>query len=248
MENKPLFLIITLSVTLIVGFFFYSNKVAELENAFSATTNEPDSKVSRAENSTTNNDDASHSALTLDDLDQQIIMLQSELTATKKALSLANSKSYVLSDEISKIEDARSEVDNLKGSLQSTQQSLNQTQDLLKISDKKLNHLKNVFEQQNQSIVKRNFERISALKETSTGIAVTGVIVPVIGVATLVSYTVEEIENYCQNIKNTMSLEKKVLGEIVSLDEQMQKNYHTQCVVSLKDKVKETIKDIQIAQ
>ncbi len=248
MENKSLFTIIALSITLIASFFFFSNKVAELENELSATTNEFNSKLSVVENSTSNDNVDTNPTVTLDDLDQQIVTLQSELTATKKALSLANSKSHVLTDEISKIEDARSEVSNLKGSLQSAQQSLNQTQTQLKISDQKLNHLKTVFEQQNQSIVKRNFDRISALKETSTGIAVTGVIVPVIGVATLVSYTVEEIENYCQNIKNTMSLEKKVLGEIVSLNESMQKNYHEQCVVSLKDKVKEKIKDIQITQ
>ena len=90
--------------------------------------------------------------------------------------------------------------------------------------------------------------RISELKETSTGIVVTGLIVPAIGVATLISYTAEEVNNYCANIKNTIDLEKKVFNKVVSLDAQMQDNYHQQCEVSLKDKVKEGLKKFKINQ
>jgi hypothetical protein len=57
----------------------------------------------------------------------------------------------------------------------------------------------------------------------------------------LVSYTIEEIDNYCSNIKNTMVLEEKIFGKVVSLDTKMQNNYHKQCVVSLKDKIKQQI-------
>ena len=90
--------------------------------------------------------------------------------------------------------------------------------------------------------------RISELKETTTGIVVTGIIVPAIGVATLISYTTQEIDNYCANIKNTIDLEKKVFNKVVSLDAQMQENYHQQCEVSLKDKVKKGLKKLQTAK
>jgi hypothetical protein len=90
--------------------------------------------------------------------------------------------------------------------------------------------------------------RIDELKETSTSIAVTGLIVPAIGVVTLISYTTEEINNYCANIKNTIDLEKKVFNKVVSLDTQMQDNYHQQCEVSLKDKVKKVLKKLQTAK
>lgn len=102
-----------------------------------------------------------------------------------------------------------------------------------------------MFENQNKNTVKQNITRIKELKETSSGIAVTGLIVPAIGVATLVSYTTEEIDNYCANIKNTIELENKVFGKAISLDKAMQKNYHSQCEVSLKDKIEKGLKKLQ---
>ncbi|WP_201341908.1 hypothetical protein [Abyssogena phaseoliformis symbiont] len=44
---------------------------------------------------------------------------------------------------------------------------------------------------------------------------------PAIGVTTLISYTAEEVQNYCDNIKNTMGLEYKVFGKVISLDNDM---------------------------
>ena len=156
--------------------------------------------------------------------------------------------SDILNDEMVQIHDARGEVKVLKGSLKSTQTSLQTTQYELKISDTKLDYLKDLFESQNKTTVIKNMARIHELKETSTGIAVTGLIVPVIGIATLISYTAQEIDNYCANIKNTMDLEKKVFNKVVSLDAQMQNNYHQQCEVSLKDKIKNGLKKFQTAK
>lgn len=243
MENKSLFAAISLTIVLISGFFFYNNQVNQLENEITSITTEYNSKINAVQPvaSTENNVDTS----ILEDLNNQLIDTRSALQAAQQKLTLATSKSSVLNDEISQIHDARGEVDVLKGSLEVTQSSLKTTKKELVVSGEKLEHLHNIFKEQNATQVTNNLTRIATLKETSTGIAVTGFIVPAIGVATLISYTTEEIDNYCANIKNTMDLEKKVFNKVVSLDAQTQDNYHQQCEVSLKDKVKKGLKKLQ---
>jgi hypothetical protein len=246
MENKSLFAAISLTIVLISGFFFYNNQVNQLENEITSITTEYNSKINAVQPvaSTENNVDTS----ILEDLNNQLIDTRSALQAAQQKLTLATSKSSVLNDEISQIHDARGEVDVLKGSLEVTQGSLKTTKKELVVSGEKLEHLHNIFKEQNATQVTNNLTRIATLKETSTGIAVTGLIVPAIGVATLISYTTEEIDNYCANIKNTMDLEKKVFNKVVSLDAQTQDNYHQQCEVSLKDKVKKGLKKLQTAK
>jgi predicted PurR-regulated permease PerM len=243
MENKSLFAAISLTIVLISGFFFYNNQVNQLENEITSITTEYNSKINAVQPvaSTENNVDTS----ILEDLNNQLIDTRSALQAAQQKLTLATSKSSVLNDEISQIHDARGEVDVLKGSLEVTQSSLKTTKKELVVSGEKLEHLHNIFKKQNTTQVTNNLTRIATLKETSTGIAVTGFIVPAIGVATLISYTTEEIDNYCANIKNIMDLENKVFNKVVSLDAQMQENYHQQCEVSLKDKVKKGLKKLQ---
>jgi hypothetical protein len=246
MENKSLFAAISLTIVLISGFFFYNNQVNQLENEITSITTEYNSKINAVQPvaSTENNVDTS----ILEDLNNQLIDARSALQTAQKKLTLATSKSSVLNDEMVQIHDARGEVDKLKGSLEVTQGSLKTTKKELVVSGEKLEHLHNIFKEQNATQVTNNLTRIATLKETSTGIAVTGLIVPAIGVATLISYTTEEIDNYCANIKNTMDLEKKVFNKVVSLDAQTQDNYHQQCEVSLKDKVKKGLKKLQTAK
>ena len=246
MENKSLFAAISLTIVLISGFFFYNNQVSQLENEITSITTEYNSKINAVQPvaSTENNVDTS----ILEDLNNQLIDTRSALQAVQKKLTLATSKSSVLNDEMVQIHDARVEVKTLKGSLQHTKNSLQTTQEELNTSDKKINYLEGLFKSQNKATVAKNIARIHELKDTSTGIAVTGLIVPVIGVATLISYTTQEIDNYCANIKNTIDLEKKVFNKVVSLDAQMQENYHQQCEVSLKDKVKKGLKKLQTAK
>ncbi len=240
MENKSLFTSIVLAITLVVGFFFYDKQVSELKKEIGEITQEYNNKLS-AIHSSQKKSHTSDEISALEDLNNQLIQARSELKKAQDKLSLANSKTSVLADEISQMSDARNEVNNLKGSLQSTQEKL-------QISGDKLNYLENIFETQNKATVSKNITRIAQLKETSTGIAVTGLVVPAIGVATLVSYTTEEIQNYCSNIESIMKLENKVFGKVVSIDVQMQKNYHNQCEVSLKDKIKKGLKKLKIKQ
>jgi hypothetical protein len=243
MENKSLFAAISLTIALISGFFFYNNQVSQLENEITSITTEYNSKINAAQSvvSIDNNTDTS----ILEDLNNQLIDARSALQVAQQKLTLATSKSSVLNDEMIQIHDARVEVKVLKGSLKNTQNSLQTTQQELKLSDTKLDYLKDLFKSQNKTTVIKNMARISELKETSTGIVVSGLIVPAISVATLISYTAQEIDNYCANIKNTMDLEKKVFNKVVSLDAQMQNNYHQQCEVSLKDKIKKGLKKLQ---
>jgi predicted PurR-regulated permease PerM len=246
MENKSLFAAISLTIVLISGFFFYNNQVSQLENEITSITTEYNSKINAVQPvaSTENNVETS----ILEDLNNQLIDARSALQAAQKKLTLATSKSSVLNDEIVQIHDARVEVKTLKGSLQHTKNSLQTTQEELNTSDKKINYLEGLFKSQNKATVAKNIARIHELKDASTGIVVTGLIVPAFGVATLISYTTQEIDNYCANIKNTMDLEKKVFNKVVSLDAQMQENYHQQCEVSLKDKVKKGLKKLQTAK
>jgi predicted PurR-regulated permease PerM len=228
MGNKSLFTLITLALILVVGFFFYNNQVSQLESEVSTITKEYNSKIEIAQSSSKPSKIKDKTSIsTLEDLNNQLVSARSALKEAQQKLSIATSKSSVLNDEISQINDARGEVKVLEKELT--------------ISDEKLTHLKNIFEKQNKLAVQKNMERIKVLKETSTGIVLTGLVVPAVGVVTLVSYTIEEIDNYCSNIKNTMVLEEKIFGKVVSLDVQMKNNYHKQCVVSLKDKIKQQI-------
>ena len=225
MENKSLFASITLMLILVTGFFFYSNQVNQLESEIKSITSEYNSKIKAVQSNITSEDKIQISIL--DDLNYQLVSARSALKEAQQKLSLATNKTSVLDDEISQIHDARGKVKALTGSLQNTQQEL-------KISDRKLDYLENIFESQNKIIIEKNIARIKTLKEASAGIALTGLIVPVIGLATLISYTIEEIANYCDNIKNTMDLEGKVFGKVISLDTEMRNNYQQQCIVSLK--------------
>ena len=236
MENKSLFSAIVLAFALIAGYFFYSEKLNTLEQEVVQITQEYNHKLEALQPEKSTNNSTTHSAL--ETLNNQLIKAQSALKISEEKLSLVTSKTSVLGDEISQMGDARGQVKTLKGSLQSIERKLN-------ISAEKLSYLKQVFETQNKATVEQNIARIKELKETSSGIAVTGLIVPAIGVATLVSYTTEEIDNYCANIKNTIELENQVFGKVISLDGVMQKSYHNQCEVSLKDRIKKGLKKLQ---
>lgn len=232
MENKSPFIAAVLTITLVIGFLFYNDQVSQLEKEISDITTEYNSKINATQSVANTKGNEKTSAL--EDLNNQLIDARSALQAAQQKLTLATSKSSVLDDEMSQMHDARGEVKIL-------------TKELV-VSGEKLDYLQNVFKNQNKAVVSKNMARIDELKETTTGIAVTGLIVPAIGVATLVSYTTEEISNYCANIKNTMDLEKKVFNKVVSLDDQMQDNYRQQCEVSLKDKIKKGLKKLQTAK
>ena len=237
MENKSLFSAIVFAIALIAGYFFYTDKVTQLESELQATTQEYNYKLAALQIAPTGN--KTNNPSPLEALNNQLIEAQTALKISQNKLSLATSKTNVLDDEISQISDARGKVKTLQGDLQSTQEKLN-------LSAEKITYLEDIFANQNTQRIAKNIDRIKALKESSSGIAVTGLIVPAIGVATLVSYTTEEIDNYCDNIKDTISLENKVFGKAVSLDTDMQKNYHSQCEVSFKDKIKKSLKELKI--
>ena len=240
MENKSLFSSIVLALALVSGFFFYDKQISELEQEITTITQEYNHKLESIQfNGKKTNPTTDISAL--EDLNNQLISARSALKKAQDKLSLANSKTSVLGDEISQITDSRSKVNTLKDSLHSAQEKL-------QLSDEKLTYLKGVFKKQNKVVVGENITRIEALKETSTSIAITGLIVPAVGVATLIAYTTEEIQNYCNNIKNTMDLETKVFGKVISLDATMQKNYYNQCIVSLKDKLKKNLEKIKVVK
>ncbi|BBB24045.1 conserved hypothetical protein [Isorropodon fossajaponicum endosymbiont JTNG4] len=245
MENKSLFSSIVLTIALVVGYFIHNNQVIKLNNEISSLAQEyntklialqPNNAKQVARSSTTPS-----STNALENLNNQLIKTRSALKKAQDKLSLATSKGHVLNDEILQINDARTKVKTLKNSLTSAQEKL-------QISDERLKYLKSIFEEQNKNTVTKNIARIKKIKETSAGIAITGLIVPAIGVATLISYTTEEIQNYCDNIKNTMDLEYKVFGKVISLDNDIQTSYHQQCMLSFKDKIKQSFQKVLITE
>lgn len=92
-----------------------------------------------------------------------------------------------------------------------------------------LTSLIEVFQEQNKSLIQKNIGRISTLKSTSSGIAISAAIIPAVGIATLISFTIEEIKNYCQSIQDAIDLEKNIFSKTISLDPQTYANYHRQC-------------------
>lgn len=241
MENKLLFSSSVLTVALVVGYFIHNNQIIKLNNEISSLTQEYNAKLTTLQPS--NVKQVAKSSVTignttaLEHLNKQLIKTRSALKKAQDKLLLASSKAHVLNDEILQMNDARTKLKTLKSSLTLAQEKL-------QIPDEKFKYLKTVFEEQNKNTITQNIARIKKLKETSTSIAVTGLIVPAIGVATLISYTAEEIQNYCNNIKNTMDLESKVFGKVISLDNDMQASYHQQCVLSLKDKIRQGFQEM----
>ncbi|MBE8190363.1 MAG: hypothetical protein HAW58_05850 [Candidatus Thioglobus sp.] len=241
MENKSLFVAITLFLALISGFFFHNQEVTELEqkiaiiskyNAeikglkFSENTNfETNSETNYNSDNIDNNSYIS----TLEDLNNQLISARSALQIAQQKSSLSSSKSSVLTDEISQIKDTRGKVKSLKKSQQKLQQKLQISDKKLKVSDQKLNYLQHMFESQNKNTVNNNIARITELQESAAGIGISGFLLPIVSVAILTSYTVKEVNNYCANIKNIINLEQKVFKKVVSLDAQMQENYQQKC-------------------
>ncbi|SMN15676.1 Likely vesicular transport factor Uso1p [uncultured Candidatus Thioglobus sp.] len=236
MENKSLFSSIVFAFALIAGYFFYTDKITELETEIQATTQEYNTKLDALQSTPGVNKSNDSSAL--EALNNQLIGARSALKIAQQKLSLVTSKTSVLGSEISQMSDARDQVKTLQGSLQSAKQKLS-------LSAEKVSYLEDIFTTQNTQRVIKNITRIESLKETTSGIAITGLIVPAIGIATLVSYTNEEIDNYCDNIKDTMELENKIFGKVVSLGVDMQKSYHNQCEVSLKEKIKKNLKKLR---
>jgi hypothetical protein len=219
MENKSPFFVAVLAITLIVGYFFYDDKITKLEAEVNKIFNEYNEKIVEVKTDVITTDNTS----TLEDLNNQLIRVRSELQKTQEKLSLATGKTSVLGDEMSQMHDARGKVKSLSSSLDGAEQALN-------LSDKKLTQLKNIFEKQNKINIQNNLQRIYDLEDTAKGIAITGLILPVVGVATLFAYANKEIKNYCKNIQNTISLEKKVFGRTVSINDKMKQLYQTRCI------------------
>ncbi|WP_190600749.1 hypothetical protein [Candidatus Vesicomyidisocius sp. SY067_SCS001] len=210
MENKSLFSSIALILTLIIGYFIHNNQIIQLNNKISNLKQEYNVKQIAKLPVTMRNID------TIENLNKQLIKTHSELKKAQDKLSLETSKDHVLND-------AKIKMTDLKYLLTSVQKKL-------QTSDKKLKYLEGIFEEQNKNIITKNITSIKKLKEASTNIAVTGLIVPAIGIATLISYTSEEIQNYCNNIKNTMNLGYKLFGKVISLNKNMRINYQQQCL------------------
>ena len=237
MQNKSLFAAIVLTIALFFTYSFYSDKVDTLNQEITQITSEYNNKLSALNNQVSSSEDSSKTDVpALERLNQQLVEAREQLHQAQQQLRQTNSTSSVVSHEIKQADNAKNEVKVLKGSLESTQAQL-------KLSDEKVAQLQALFKAQHTEQANKILERISTLKETSAGIAVSGLIVPVVGAATLASYAIKEIDNYCQNIENILSLEKQVFGQVVSLDQTMQQAYHQQCVVTLKEKIQNRIKN-----
>ncbi len=256
MNNKSLFISITLAFALMFGFFLHNQQITQLEQKIDTITSEYNAEIETTQFSTQTNDrvvdNSNPNILTLDELNNQLIIARSALQVAQQKSSLASSKSTVLTDEISQIKDSRGQVKSLKTSLEKSQQKLQVADNNLKdsnqklqvsdkklqVSDKKLQvssqelgYLQRVFESQNKNIASNNIARITELQKSAVGIGIGGLLIPVVGAAMLVNYTVQEVNNYCANIKNIIDLEEKVFKKVVSLDTKMQQAYHQKCVV-----------------
>ncbi len=239
MENKSLFAAMTLSVALVATVIFYQQTTTQLKtkikhlNAASVPKDivlEPCPEVKSTDNIKVSTVPTPQFS-TLDEINNQLINTRTLLKQTQQKLLLATSKSQVLEDEMAQMRDVRPKIKTLQNSLKSTQQKLKQ-------ANKKMHHFTKMLKSQNKTIAGKNIVRIQELKKTSTGIAVGGLLVPAVGLTILAAHTIEEINNYCANIKNIITTEKKLFGKTISLDKKMLDNYRQQCSVSLKKEPK----------
>lgn len=230
MNNKSLFVSIILSLALMFGFFFHKQEIRQFKQKINAITNNYNAEINATNRNTkTDNYTDNTNALMLENLNNQLITVNSALKKAQQKSSLQSSKSSVLTNEISQIKDTRNKVKSLKTSLKKSTQKLRVFDEKLKISDKKLDYLQRVFESQNKKIADHNLQRITQLQDYAAGIGISGLLMPLVGVAMLTSYTIKEIDNYCANIKNIINLEEQVFKKVVSLDAKMQQDYRQKC-------------------
>jgi hypothetical protein len=165
----------------------------------------------------------------LDDINNQLIASRGELQNLQQKLILSTSKAQVLAHEVAQIEDARPELNAVQSMHENTQEELATKGKAAQVSQEKYDNLAAALVEQNLKVAVRNSNRISHLKETTTTFSLITSVAPVISVATLINMTMEEINNYCEDIEQIIELEELVFGEVRSVTGVLLEAFKSEC-------------------
>ena len=212
-----------LIIALISSFYFFQNKIDELESQLSST------QIEAVENENNIASDTSNIASQLDDLNNQLITARGELYHVQQKLILSASKTVVLDDKLKQANDNIEAIQPIKQELKDTKKALELSEFELQASNKKHSQLANSFITQNEVMINRSLDRIKLLSQTSSGAAMTASAVPFVGVAALIVYTRDQTKKSCAEIKYVIENEQQIFGNTTSLTPNMLDEYESQC-------------------
>jgi len=221
MEKKANFASLLLIIALIASYFFFLDKIETLESQLTVTdTVESEPAVIT---------DPPILASQLDDINNQLIDVRSELRTTQQKLIVSASKSAVLEDELAQTKEKIKAFQPIKQELEEAKKALKLSELKLQTSVEDHNQLQADFAKQNKAFINRSLDRIKLLNQTSSGVSMTASAVPFVGVAALIVYTQDQTKKSCEDIKDIIDNENKVFGETLSLEPDMLAEYQEKC-------------------
>jgi len=221
MEKKANFASLLLIIALIASYFFFLDKIETLESQLTVTdTVESEPAVIT---------DPPILASQLDDINNQLIDVRSELRTTQQKLIVSASKSTVLEDELAQTKEKIKAFQPIEQELEDAKKALKLSELKLQTSAENHNQLQADFAKQNKAFINRSLDRIKLLNQTSSGVSMTASAVPFVGVAALIVYTQDQTKKSCEDIKDIIDNENKVFGETLSLEPDMLAEYQEKC-------------------
>ena len=221
MEKKVNIASLLLIIALIASYFFFLDKIETLESQLTVTdTVESERAVIT---------DPPILASQLDDINNQLIDVRSELRTTQQKLIVSASKSTVLEDELAQTKEKIKAFQPIKQELEEAKKALKLSELKLQTSAENHNQLQADFAKQNKAFINRSLDRIKLLNQTSSGVSMTASAVPFVGVAALIVYTQDQTKKSCEDIKDIIDNENKVFGETLSLEPDMLAEYQEKC-------------------
>jgi len=221
MEKKVNIASLLLIIALIASYFFFLDKIETLESQLTVTdTVESERAVIT---------DPPILASQLDDINNQLIDVRSELRTTQQKLIVSASKSAVLEDELAQTKEKIKAFQPIKQELEEAKKALKLSELKLQTSVEDHNQLQADFAKQNKAFINRSLDRIKLLNQTSSGVSMTASAVPFVGVAALIVYTQDQTKKSCEDIKDIIDNENKVFGETLSLEPDMLAEYQEKC-------------------
>ena len=221
MEKKVNIASLLLIIALIASYFFFLDKIETLESQLTVTdTVESEPAVIT---------DPPILASQLDDINNQLIDVRSELRTTQQKLIVSASKSTVLEDELAQTKEKIKAFQPIEQELEEAKKALKLSELKLQTSVENHNQLQADFAKQNKAFINRSLDRIKLLNQTSSGVSMTASAVPFVGVAALLVYTRDQTKRSCEDIKDIIDNENKVFGETLSLEPDMLAEYQEKC-------------------
>ena len=221
MEKKANIASLLLIIALIASYFFFLDKIETLESQLTVTdTVESERAVIT---------DPPILASQLDDINNQLIDVRSELRTTQQKLIVSASKSTVLEDELAQTREKIKAFQPIEQELEEAKKALKLSELKLQTSVENHNQLQADFAKQNKAFINRSLDRIKLLNQTSSGVSMTASAVPFVGVAALLVYAQDQTKRSCEDIKDIIDNENKVFGETLSLEPDMLAEYQEKC-------------------